>query len=163
MTGPDPDDPSTLDRNLEELLQELRVIQTGVQILTGFLLTVPFSARFEDLDDLQRTWFLVVISGSVLTTGLVVAPVAFHRTLFRRRRRRWLVESAHTSARAGLLMLALTSAGVLFLVFDIVVGTSVGVVALVVALLFFATCWLAIPALEGRRSRHLDVPSDFRT
>lgn len=163
MTGPDPDDPSTLDRNLEELLQELRVIQTGVQILTGFLLTVPFSARFEDLDQLQRMWFLVVISGSVLTTGLVVAPVAFHRTLFRRRRRRWLVESAHTSARAGLVMLALTSSGVLFLVFDIVVGTVAGAVAFVLALAFFAIAWLAIPTVEGRRDAHLDVPTDSRT
>ena len=83
------DQPSedTLTRNWNELLQELRVTQTGVQILTGFLLTVPFSNRFEDLTAFQRDVYLAVLAGSVLTTGLVVAPVAMHRVLFRQRRR----------------------------------------------------------------------------
>ena len=91
--------PERLTRNLGELLQELRVVQTGVQILTGFLLTVPFSARFEDLTTMQRTTYLVVLCGSVLTTAFVVAPVAFHRGLFRQHRRYWLVEASATSAR----------------------------------------------------------------
>ena len=85
--------PETLTRNWDELLQEIRVTQTGVQILTGFLLTVPFSNRFEDLTSFQRAVYLTVLAGSVLTTALVVAPVAMHRVLFRRRRRELLVES----------------------------------------------------------------------
>lgn len=108
--------PEQLTRNLGELLQELRVVQTGVQILTGFLLTVPFSARFEDLTGFQRTTFLVVLCGSVLTTAFVVAPVAFHRVLFRRHERHWIVEAADVTSRIGLGLLALTSAGVLLLV-----------------------------------------------
>lgn len=150
---PDPDDPDTLDRNLAELLQELRVTQTGVQILTGFLLTVPFSSRFEQLDHLQRTSYLIVISGAVLTTGLVVAPAAFHRVLFRHGQRRWLVEAANICARAGLTMMALTSAGVLFLVFDVVLGTTAGVLAGLAALVFFAGAWL-IPPLTSPEDRH---------
>src|SRR5689334_12186764 len=72
------------DRNWVELLQELRVMQTGVQILTGFLLTVPFQARFETLTSFQRGYYLVLMVLAALTTGLAVAPVALHRALFRR-------------------------------------------------------------------------------
>lgn len=100
-----------LTRNLNELLQELRVTQTGVQILTGFLLTLPFSQRFEALDDVQRTSYLVILCGSVVATGLIIAPVAFHRVLFRHGERPWLVKAANRAALAGLLSLALTTSG----------------------------------------------------
>ena len=72
-----------LTRNFNELLQELRVTQTGVQILTGFLLTLPFTDRFKTLDSLQKGVYLGVLVGSVIATGLIIAPVAFHRALFR--------------------------------------------------------------------------------
>ena len=140
-----------LTRNLGELLQELRVVQTGVQILTGFLLTVPFSSRFDSLTELQRTSYLVVLCGSVLTTAFVVAPVAFHRVLFRQHERYWLVEASANSARVGLGLLALTSSGVLFLVFDVIVGTSAGLVVLAVTLVVFATLWVGVPTLASRR------------
>lgn len=142
-----------LTRNLDELLQELRVTQTGSQIMAGFLLTVPFSARYAELSDAQVRCYLAVLCGAVVSTGLVVAPVAFHRLLFHQHERRWIVESAHTAARAGLAMLALTSAGVLGLVFDVTVGTVPALVAFVVALLFFATVWLVLPA--ARREERL--------
>ena len=142
------DERERLDRNWNELLQELRVTQTGSQILAGFLLTVPFSSRYTDLTDTQVHVYLAVICGAVLSTGLVVAPVAFHRLLFRQRERRWIVEAANIAARAGLAMLALTSSGVLFLIFDITVGRTPAVVALVAALLFFGTLWLAVPAVR---------------
>ncbi len=137
--------PETINRNWNELLQELRVVQTGIQILTGFLLTVPFSSRFVELSDRDVTVYLLVLSGSVLTTALVISPVAFHRMLFRRRKRQWLVEAAHIAARVGLASMALTSAGVLFLVFDVVVGPTAGIIAMVVAALFFAATWAALP------------------
>ena len=139
--------PERLTRNWNELLQELRVVQTGVQILTGFLLTVPFTDRFTDLDDGQVLAYLLVFCGAVLTTAFVVAPVAFHRLLFRRRERRWLVEAGNWAARAGLVLLAVTSAGVLYLVFDIVVSTEVGFIAFGSALAFFALLWVLIPIL----------------
>ena len=70
----EPVDEETLTRNLDELLQELRVMQTGVQILTGFLLTVPFTDKFADLDSVQRSTFLTVLCGSVLTTAVTPKP-----------------------------------------------------------------------------------------
>jgi len=152
MTSHEPISEETLTRNWNELLQELRVTQTGVQILTAFLLTVPFSNRFPELDELQRTTYLVVLCGSVLTTAFVVAPVAFHRILFRHRMRRWLVEAANQCARAGLLMLALTSSGALFLVFDVVTTRIAAYVALVVGVLFFSLLWAVAPSLAGRRN-----------
>ncbi|UDY23637.1 DUF6328 family protein [Nocardioides sp. Kera G14] len=149
-----PADPDTLTRNWNELLQEIRVIETGVQILTGFLLTLPFSQRFEDLTDFQRGLYLTVLSGSIATTALVVAPAAFHRVLFRHRARYWLVEAANQCARAGLVLTAVTSAGVLFLVFDVVVGTTAGVTAFAGALAFFALLWGGSPLLSNRWHRH---------
>ena len=139
-----------LNRNLDELLQELRVTQTGVQILTGFLLTVPFSNRFTELTDFQRDVYLAVLAGSVLTTGLVVAPVAFHRALFRQRRRQLLVESANRFAVAGLAMLALTVSGVVLLVVDVVLGGPEGWYAGGAILAILTVLWAVLPRLADR-------------
>jgi hypothetical protein len=143
----------TLTRNWDELLQELRVTQTGVQILTGFLLTVPFSNRFSDLTSFQRTVYLCVFAGSVLTTALVVAPVAFHRVLFRQRRRQLLVESGNRFARAGLATLALTISGVVLLVVDVVVGTREAWVTSGLTLVLFTALWAVLPRVLD----HVDV------
>lgn len=144
--------PDTLARNWNELLQEIRVTQTGVQILTGFLLTVPFSARFEDLTSTQRWVYAVVLGGSVVTTGLVVAPVAFHRAMFRHRRRLLLVEQGAKLARAGLFMLALTVSGVLYLCLDIVLGRTAGLVALTASLILLLGLWFVAPPIIESRS-----------
>ncbi len=140
----------TLTRNWDELLQEIRVTQTGVQILTGFLLTVPFSNRFGDLTTFQRNVYLAVLAGSVLTTGLVVAPVAMHRVLFRQRRRELLVESGNRFAVAGLAMLALTVSGVVLLVVDIVLGHVAGWVAGGAILLVLTVLWAVVPRVADR-------------
>lgn len=139
--------PRRLTRNWNELLQELRVTQTGVQILTGFLLIVPFSDRFQDLGSHERGVYLVILTGAVMTTGLVVAPVSFHRVLFRRGRRQWLVRAANLCALGGLGMLALTSSGVLYLVFHLILGRLPAVVVLVLALGFFLCLWAVVPLL----------------
>lgn len=150
MTGSE-DEAGRLARNWDDLLQEIRVTQTGVQILTGFLLTVPFSQRFESLDDFQRNLYLCVLAGSVVTTGLVVAPAAFHRVLFRHSAKEWLVAAADRCARVGLVMVAVTISGVLFLAFDIVVGNLAAGIAFAVTLTYFALLWWATPAWMGRR------------
>jgi hypothetical protein len=142
-----------LTRNLNELLQELRVTQTGVQILTGFLLTLPFTNRFRDLDAVQRVSYLGVLTGSVIATGLIIAPVAFHRVLFRHGQRPWLVVAANRAARAGLAALALTTSGMVWLVFDLVVPRPAAGAAGVVSLLFFGTLWAVVP-LRAPRSEH---------
>ncbi len=139
-----------LTRNWNELLQELRVAQTGAQILTGFLLTIPFTDRFSALDDRQRTIYLCVLVGSVVTTCLIVAPASFHRILFRQHEKSWLVSAANASALAGLALLALVSSGVVLLVFDIVVGTSAGYLASALVLALFVAVWLATPLLARR-------------
>ena len=148
-----------LTRNLAELLQELRVTQTGVQILTGFLLTLPFSNRFAQITSTQRHVYLAILSGSVIATGLIIAPVAFHRMLFQRGQRAWIVKNANRAARAGLFSLALTTSGVVWLVFDLVTDSFTADVAGFLSLLFFSTLWLAVP-LVGHRgepsSRSLD-------
>jgi Family of unknown function (DUF6328) len=118
-----------------------------VQILTGFLLTLPFTSRFGDLDDLQRYAYLGVLTGSVIATGLIIAPVAFHRVLFRRGHRLFIVEAANHSARAGLLALALTTSGVVWLVFDLVTNRFLASVAGLMSLLFFMALWVLVPVL----------------
>lgn len=137
-----------LDRNWNELLQELRVAQTGTQILTGFLLTLPFSSGFPELGTDQKHLYLVVLLGSVVATGLNVAPVAYHRILFRRHRRRWLVSAANVVARAALVMLALDSAAVALLVFDVVVGRGPALVAAGAVLVFLLALWGLVPLVE---------------
>jgi len=144
-----------LTRNLNELLQELRVTQTGVQILTGFLLTLPFTNRFATLDRVQRDAYLGVLCGSVVATGLIIAPVAFHRLLFRHGQRPWLVRAANWAARAGLVALALTTSGMVWLVFDLVIDRRIASVAGVVSLVFFGVLWGVVP-LRAPRSEHPD-------
>ena len=139
-----------LTRNLNELLQELRVTQTGVQILTGFLLTLPFTTRFPDLDQVQKMTYLGVLVGSVLATGLIIAPVAFHRVLFRQGEREWIVTAANRSARAGLVALALTTSGVVWLVFDLVTHRTAAHIAGALSVVFFAGLWAGLPLLSRR-------------
>jgi hypothetical protein len=135
----------TINRNWTELVQELRSTQTGVQVLTGFLLTVPFSDRFDSLDDVQLTAYLLVLSGSVGATAAILSPIAYHRILFRRGRRPWLVETANKIARTGLVLVALTTCGVVFLTFDLAVGRVGGVVASITAFLGYLVLWVVVP------------------
>lgn len=150
--GPDPDDPEVLNRNWTELLQELRVTQTGVQLLSAFLLTVPFTDRFKLLDPTQRHAYVLCFSGSVLATAFLVAPAAFHRILFRRRQRRWIVEAAHICATVGLAILALTTSGIIFLVFDVVGPRPLALAALAAAVTVFGGLWLALPLASRARN-----------
>jgi len=139
------------DRNWNELLQELRVMQTGVQILTGFLLTLPFQSRFADLDSYQHVVYLALVATAVLATALVVAPVSVHRSLFRRQMKRAVVTLADRLTRIALVVLAVVMAGVALLVFDVVVGRTAGVVAGSAVLVGLALVWMLLPELLRRR------------
>ena len=145
-----------MDRNWNELLQELRVTQTGIQILTGFLLTLPFQQRFTDLDEFQRDVFLVTVSLAAGATGLIIAPVSFHRMMFRQREKPLLVKASDLLARAGLTLLALAVSCVALLIFDIVVGRLAGVLASSCLLAFFVVCWFVAPLamLRTRSENH---------
>jgi hypothetical protein len=139
------------DRNWNELLQELRVMQTGVQILTGFLLTLPFQARFAELDDYQRTVYLILVVTSVVATALIVAPVSVHRALFRKQMKRHIVTLADRLTRIALGVLALVMTGVALLVFDVVVGRTEGIVVGACVLVVLVIVWVILPEVLRRR------------
>ena len=130
-----------LDRNWASLLQELRV----VQLLTGFLLTLPFQQRFEMLDASMQTVYLATVSAAVLSTALLVAPVGMHRVLFRRHRLDTLVTAAHRCAYAGLLLLGLAVTGMTVIIFDSVAGLTAALIAGGCAVVLFTGFWVVLP------------------
>jgi hypothetical protein len=136
-----------LDRNWNSLLQELRVVQTGVQLLTGFLLTLPFQQRFDVLSGHLRVVYLATVGCSVSATVLLIAPVATHRLLFRRHRVQVLVSAAHRCAYAGLVLLGAALTGMTVIVFAAVGGHTAGVAAGVSAVALFTVFWLVMPLL----------------
>ena len=143
---PDGDIPAdTINRNWTELVQELRSTQTGVQVLTGFLLTVPFSDKFDELDRVELTAYLMVLSGAVAATAAILSPIAYHRILFRKRRRPWLVATANRVARVGLVIVAFTTCGVVFLTFDLALNRTAGVIAALVAVVGYLVTWVGVP------------------
>ncbi|MEO3843494.1 DUF6328 family protein [Streptomyces sp. B22F1] len=133
------------DRNFVELLQELRVTQTGVQILFAFLLTLAFTQRFTELDSLQRGTYVTTLLLSVAAAVLLTAPAAVHRGLFRRNVKRRIVDVSSRLAAAGLGVLAFALSGAVLLVVDVVLGRPAGVAAGASVLVFIAGLWAALP------------------
>ena len=126
-------------------------MQTGVQILTGFLLTLPFQSRFAELDDYQRIVYLVLVVTAVVATALIVAPVSVHRALFRKQMKRNIVTLADRLTRIALGVLALVMTGATLLVFDVVVGRAEGIVAGACVLVVLAIVWVVLPEVLRRR------------
>ena len=154
-------------RNWNELLQELRVTQTGTQIFAGFLLTLAFTSRFTDLADYQRTIYLCLFAGALLATVLGLAPVSMHRRYFRQGKKPHIVGLANRFLQAALLVLGLVLAGTVLLIFDIVVGLLAGIIAGVVTLIALAMIWLVLPAFtrvklpdHGGRTISLPAPEE---
>jgi O-antigen/teichoic acid export membrane protein len=144
-----------LDRNWTELLQELRVIQTGVQLLTGFLLTLPFQQRFTRLSHGERAAYLLTAALSVAATVFLQAPVLVHRALYRRHHRQRTVIVAHRMAIVGMLLLGLAILGVTFLITSVVLGTGAAAVVVAVTAALLITLWLLLP-LHLRRGTHIE-------
>ena len=141
-----------LDRNWSGLLQELRVAQTGVQVLTGFLLTLPFQQRFTVLDGTMRTVYLITVACSIGSTVLLVAPVGMHRVLFRRHRLDAIVAAAHGYAIAGLILLGLALTGLAVVIFDTVIGRTGALIAGGCTLVAITGFWFVMPWPLRRRS-----------
>src|SRR5215208_8191006 len=138
-----------MDRNWNDILQELRVTQTGTQILTGFLLAIAFQPKFDSLTDFQQRIYLFLVLAAVTTTALGLAPVNLHRGLFRRRIKFRTVQTAHVLLRLTLAGVAAVSAGAVLLIFDVVVGrTAAYLAAGFVVLLIIAIA--ALPAILRR-------------
>ncbi|HEX8971419.1 DUF6328 family protein [Oryzihumus sp.] len=133
------------DRNWNELLQELRVAQTGVQVLAGFLLTLPFQQRFTRLDHVQVGVYLTAVLFATLAVAMLVAPVSSHRLLFHRHKKQVLVETSNRLAKIGLTFLGLAVGTVTLLIFDVVVGRGVAVAVAVAMLVVFALTWVVLP------------------
>jgi hypothetical protein len=146
-----------LDRNWVELIQELRVAQTGIQVLAGFLLTLPFSQRFTDIATHHRVTYLVAFSLAVITVGLMTTPVALHRLLFGRHEKDVLVRVGDVFARSGMAALGLTLVTVVVLIFGVVVSDLAGIVAGALVFAFYAGAWVALPLrLRARGDRDQD-------
>jgi len=149
-----------LDRNLMELLQELRVAQTGIQILFAFLLTLPFSARFDQTTAFQRNLYVLTLLSAAGATALLIAPVSVHRFVFRLRKKEQLVRTANWLAHGGLAFLAVAVVTAVLLVLLEVMGTGAARWYAAGAAVWFLAFWYALP-LWIRSSRHEDdLPDD---
>ncbi|MFQ6331819.1 DUF6328 family protein [Nocardia sp. CWNU-33] len=134
-----------LDRNWNTLVQELRVVQTGVQFLIGSLLILPFQAGFATLSHPLRLLYLATVAAAVAAMIFLVAPVSWHRILFRRHRLGSVVAAAHQCAMVGIALLGASLIGALVLVVDVVEGTTEGAIAGAVVAVLFAAAWGVAP------------------
>ena len=133
------------DRNLSDLLQELRVALPGVQVLFAFLLTVPFSQRFSELSEFQEWLYFGVMITVALATVMLVAPTAGHRILFRRQEKEFIVTLSNTFALVGLLLLAIAMTGAIALISDVIFGMTTAVISTVVMAAAFLGFWFFGP------------------
>ncbi len=134
------------DRRWAELLQEVRVTQTGVQILFAFLLTVAFTPRFQSLGQGDRVIYVVTVLLGAAATGALIAPVALHRLVTGRRLKPETVDWASRFTMAGLVLLLCTVASALLLILRVVVADVTALWLAAAALLWFVTCWF-VPAI----------------
>jgi Family of unknown function (DUF6328) len=133
------------DRNLAELLQELRVAGLGVQVLFGFLLSLPFTSRFTRLSGGQRDLYLACLVLAAVATALLLGPVAYHRLVFRRGEKESLVQAASMMAIAGLVTVGLAvSVAVLLVASFVTSGLAAGLITALIACMF-GLLWFAFP------------------
>jgi Family of unknown function (DUF6328) len=133
------------DRNMNELLQELRVVQAGVQILIAFLLSMSFTERFARIDEFQRWTYVITLLLSVLTAGLLIAPAAVHRVTHGRGLKPEIVETGHRLFAAGLATLVLTLAGGVLLVMDVAVNRPFAITCAVATAILLIGLWFLLP------------------
>ncbi|MFE6055984.1 DUF6328 family protein [Kitasatospora sp. NPDC056446] len=133
------------DRRLVELLQELRVLQTGVQIVFAFLLGVAFTPRFAQLGDAQQDIYITTLLLTVIAAAVLATPVALHRGLYRHPGKARIVDVSARVAQIGLLLLACALTGAVLLVLDVVLGAAVAVPITCAVALIFGTLWFVLP------------------
>jgi O-antigen/teichoic acid export membrane protein len=133
------------DRNFADLLQELRVAQTGIQILFAFLLTLPFSNGFPRTTAFQKDVYVVALLAAAASTALIIAPVAFHRALFRQGRKPELVRYAHRMATGGLAFLLIAMVASVFLIVDYLLSRPMALLLGGATAVFFLIFWAGIP------------------
>jgi hypothetical protein len=142
-----------LDRNTIELLNELRVAGTGIQVMFGFLLVVPFNAGWSKTTSFERTIYFVTLGLVAVAAFLLMAPPVQHRLLFRHHEKRYLIAAANRLAIAGMAFLALGFTGILVLLSDYVVGGIAPIIAGVLTLALTGGLWFALPLARRASER----------
>ncbi|WP_284581240.1 DUF6328 family protein [Streptomyces sp. 2P-4] len=149
------------DRQWQELVQEIRVVQTGVQILFGFLLTVAFTPRFQELDDPDRTIYIITVVLGSLATGALIGPVAFHRIVSGRKIKPEAVTWASRLTMTGIVLLLATLVSALSLILRVTTDDHIVPLLVVGVLAWYLLCWFALPMwVRGRKTNGKDDPGD---
>src|SRR6478672_10631983 len=150
-----------LDRNLGELLQELRVALPGVQVLFAFLLAVPFQQGFAKITDFQKDVYFATLLLTALSAALLISPSAYHRLTFRMQQKDHLVFLANRFTIAGLACLALAMTGAIVLITDVLFGATATIVTGAAALSVFFLFWYALPLKRRLNSEEEpDLPTE---
>jgi VIT1/CCC1 family predicted Fe2+/Mn2+ transporter len=152
-SGRDESEGERLDRNLGELLQELRVALPGVQVLFAFLLAVPFQQNFTKITSFQERVYFATLLCTAVSATLLISPTAYHRLNFRRQRKKELVLISNRLTIAGMTFLALAMTGAVMLITDVIFGTAATVVFSLVVAALFVLFWGVLPL-----RRRLSVP-----
>ncbi len=140
-----------LDRNLGELLQELRIALPGVQVLFAFLLAVPFQRNFNEITTFQEYAYFGTLLSTMISAALLIAPSAYHRITFRLHRKEELVVYANRLAIIGLAFLALAMTGSVTLITDVLFGALATLVVATGAATLFVVLWYVLPTRQGRQ------------
>jgi hypothetical protein len=144
-TGREETEKERLDRNLEQLLGELRVALPGVQVLFAFLLVVPFNQRFADITSFQRTVYFVTLLCATAACACLIAPTAHHRIEFREQDKERIVMGGNRLAIVGLVLLATAMTGAITLVTDFLYSSTTTTITAVLVALLFALLWYVVP------------------
>lgn len=144
-SGRDETDDERLDRNLGELLQELRVALPGVQVLFAFLLAVPFQQNFSEITSFEKSVYFGTLLCTAISAALLITPSAYHRLTFHYQQKARLVHIANRLTIAGLSFLALAMTGALTLITDVLYGSVTTAVVAAGALLMFGALWYLLP------------------
>ncbi len=140
-----------LDRELIELLNELRIVLPGVQVLFAFLLTVPFTQRFGDATELQRDVYFLIFLAATASTGLLIAPSAYHRLNWRQGDKEHILVVSNRMAIAGTIFLALAITGTVFVITDIIFGSVRAALLAGATAAFFGWFWYGMPLIRRAR------------
>jgi small-conductance mechanosensitive channel len=163
---PGESDEERINRNLTELLGELRVAIPGVQVLFAFLLTVPFSQRFASVGPFERNVYLITLLLTAIASALLIAPSAYHRIEFRLGDRPHIVVVAHRLTLAGFAFLALAMTGAVLLITRYLFSVTTTIVVVSLVFLMFASLWGLLPLGRRRavlrRSSREGSPSERR-
>jgi hypothetical protein len=157
-SGRDETEEERLDRNLGELLQELRVALPGVQVLFAFLLAVPFQQNFSKITEFEKRVYFATLLLTALSAALLIAPSAYHRLTFRYQQKHRLVFVANRLAIAGLAALALAMTCAVMLVTDVLFGTVTTVVTVALIFAMFVALWAVLPLRRRLSYRDEGLP-----